>query len=255
MTQPEIIKKKIMLIAGCSHVAGSEIDGTEDSLYNRDNSFGNVLAKTLGYEPYNIALNGATNSGIARSILHWFKNYYNPEEMDVGVVIGWTESTRVEVPSNRIAGYDASSKFPAWFDNTCKRFYRINLGYEGWDAEEKEITKYFHKFIVNNGSFMEMMTANWVLQLQYFLSMHQIKYVMCNTLHVFTLPNKHVEMYTDLIDKTKYMDWNNNENCFFWKYRNSGYDNPKAKYWHHNEVPHRLYAGELYNFIEANKCF
>ena len=31
-------KEKILLIAGCSHAAGSEIDGDEDSQYNRDHS-------------------------------------------------------------------------------------------------------------------------------------------------------------------------------------------------------------------------
>ena len=36
--------EKIMLIAGCSHAAGSEIDGTEDSVYNRQHSFGALLA-------------------------------------------------------------------------------------------------------------------------------------------------------------------------------------------------------------------
>ena len=62
-------KEKIALIAGCSHSAGSEIDGNQDSSYNRDNAFGSVLAKKLGYRPLNISVTGATNSGIARSIL------------------------------------------------------------------------------------------------------------------------------------------------------------------------------------------
>jgi hypothetical protein len=33
---------------------------------------------------------------------------------------------------------------------------------------------------------------------------------------------------------------------------NLGYVNPKAKYGHHSEAPHKLYADELYNFIKAN---
>ena len=65
-----------MLIAGCSHAAGSEINGTEDSIYNRQQSFGARLASKLGYRPINIASNGASNSGIARSVLKWFEKYY-----------------------------------------------------------------------------------------------------------------------------------------------------------------------------------
>jgi hypothetical protein len=38
------IKEKILLIAGCSHTAGSEIDGSEDSKHNRKHSYGNQLA-------------------------------------------------------------------------------------------------------------------------------------------------------------------------------------------------------------------
>ena len=34
--------EKILLIAGCSHTGGSEIDGSQDSKYNRINSFGGI---------------------------------------------------------------------------------------------------------------------------------------------------------------------------------------------------------------------
>jgi len=247
--------KKIMLIAGCSHAAGSEIDGTEDSPYNRQHTFGNLLATNYEYTPVNIALNGATNSGIARSVLYWFKHHYDPSTMEVAALVSWTESTRIEAPSRHTSSYDLSSRDPDWFDDTCKNFYRINLGYEGYDAEEKEITKYFHNFIVRNNPFLEMMSANWILQLQYFFNMHKVKYMMCNTLHMFTLPNKHVQYYTDLIDKSRYFNWDNNDRSFFWYYKNIGYFNPKAKYWHHNEVPHSLYASELIAFAGENQCF
>ena len=40
-------KEKILLIAGCSHAAGSEIDGKEDSKYNREHSYGALVAKKL----------------------------------------------------------------------------------------------------------------------------------------------------------------------------------------------------------------
>ena len=70
-------KEKIMLIAGCSHTAGSEINGLEDSVYNRQKSYGNQLAYKMGYTPVNIAEPGSTNPTIARSILQWFSEKYN----------------------------------------------------------------------------------------------------------------------------------------------------------------------------------
>ena len=47
------------------------------------------------------------------------------------------------------------------------------------------------------------------------------------------------------------MDLLDNDAAFFWHYRNAGYENPKAKYWHHNEEPHRLFAEKLFNFYSA----
>lgn len=248
------MKKKILLVAGCSHAAGSEIDGNEDSVYNRSKSFGGVLAMHLGYKPHNISLNGSANGSIARSVLNWFDKKYKPEEMQVSVLVTWTESTRMEVPWDRISWYEGSSRFPDWFDPSCRHFLRVNLGYEGSGKEEQEITSYFQKYIVKNNTLMEMASVNYVLQVQYLLKSLNVPYVMCNAMHMFTLPNQHLQLYTDLIDKTKYFNWDNNDESFFWKYRNAGYVNPKAKYWHHNEVPHGLYANELLKFIGENRC-
>ena len=55
---------KLMLISGCSHTAGSEIDGSQDSKYNREHSFGAVLANMMGYTPINMAEPAAPNSSI-----------------------------------------------------------------------------------------------------------------------------------------------------------------------------------------------
>ncbi len=43
---PVEIDKGYLLVAGCSHAAGAEIDGKNlDSEFNRNNSFGNKLAE------------------------------------------------------------------------------------------------------------------------------------------------------------------------------------------------------------------
>lgn len=244
----------ILLIAGCSHAAGSEINGSEDSVYNRTHSFGNQLANLMGYRAVNIAQNGSANGSIARSIIQWFKENYDPDKMKVFVCVAWTESVRLEVPCERTMWYEGSSKATDWFDKTSRNFYRVNMGWEGFGAKEKEVFGYFQKFIAQNNTFIEIISANLVLQLQYFLNMHDIDYVMCNCMHMFTLPDSHLQIYCDLIDKSKYMDWNKNDESFFWKYRNAGYVNPKAKYWHHDEVPHKLYAERLFKFIGEKTC-
>ncbi len=74
-------------------------------------------------------------------------------------------------------------------------------------------------------------------------------------MHMFTENSKHVKEMTRLVDENNYYKLHGTQDdAFFWKYRNLGYENPKAKYWHHNEMPHQLYAEELYKFIEEKKC-
>lgn len=238
---------KILLAAGCSHVAGAEIDGTEDSEYNRQNSFSGVLAKKLDRKLINIASHGSSNPTIARMVLEWFSQNYTPD-MDVFVVVGWAESIRMEIPWPLNIGYAFNSRH--WRGDTEKTFLRVNLGWPGGTDYEKEIVPDYQKFMVNNELYLELLTANLVLQLQYFFKSKNVDYVMCNMQHVFG-DDKHLDFYLSQVDTSKYYHMRDTSKDFYWHYRNLGYENPKAQYWHHNEVPHQLYADELYNFIKG----
>jgi hypothetical protein len=241
-----------MLIAGCSHAAGSEIDGSQDSRYNREHSFGAVLASMMGYTPVNMAEPGSPNSAIARNVLDWFKQNYNKDTMDVFVVISWTESIRMEVPSERPHWYETHNPHYDFHSNSGQYYWRMNPGWDGGDREEKELTPYYHRFMAENERYLEIVSLNIVLQLQYFLKSLNIDYVMCNSMHMTTV-NKHTQFYIDCIDQLKYLNLTDNDKSFYKYYRELGYENPKAKYWHHNEIPHELFAKELYNFIESNR--
>jgi hypothetical protein len=198
--------EKILLIAGCSHAAGSEINGQEDSVYNRQHAFGALVAEHFGYKSVNIAQNGMSNSGIARSILKWFQKNYDPTRMK-----------------------------------------------EGGDPEEKSIVPYYHKFMAQNETFLELQSVQLVLQIQYFLKSLNVNYLMCNSLYMFNKKVKQVEEFIALVDNTKYYKLDNNDASFFIKYKNLGYVNELAKYWHHGEVPHACYADELIKHIEEQK--
>ena len=57
--------RKIFLSFGCSHTAGSEIDGRGDSDYNRQHSYGAKLAEKFGYDEHlNFAQCGGCNQRI-----------------------------------------------------------------------------------------------------------------------------------------------------------------------------------------------
>ncbi len=241
--------KKIMLIAGCSHTAGSEIDGSNDSKYNRDHSFGNILAGHMNYTPVNIAEPGSTNSTIARSVLQWFNEKYDASTMEVFVVIGWAESTRMEIPVNRISNYGMHFPFSDYHASEGRKYMRIIMGYAGANPKEKEFIATYHNFIAKNLEYLEIQNANQILQLQYFFKSISVNYLMCNTMCMFEEENKHIEFYLNLIDQRHYIGLHDPKNAFYWKYKNQGYENKKAKYFHHDEIPHRLYAEHLHNYI------
>jgi hypothetical protein len=249
------MKEKIMLIAGCSHASGSEIDGEQDSKFNRQHSFGNILAGKTGSTPINMAEPGSTNPTIARSILQWFSEKYDAESMDVFVLVSWTDSSRMEVPWYRKTWFGDHNPFNDYHASTGVDFNRINLGWPGGDAEEKMFIAEYHKFIAKNEKYLEIVSANAVLQLQYFFKSKDIEYLMCNASYMFQPRDTYTNFYLDQIDNTKYYNMEDNEMSFYIKYKNAGYTNPKAKYWHHNETPHALYADELYNFIGETNVF
>lgn len=238
--------RKLLLIAGCSHAAGSEIDGTEDSEFNRKNSFGSILAKKMGREPVNIACHGATNATISRSVLDWFQSEYNSKQTDVFVLLAWTESSRMEIPvdEQHLTSFDTMYPHADWASFTSRYFIRINQGWKGGAEWEKQLIPQYQNFIAENQSYLEIYSANLVLQMQYFLQNQHVPYLMCNTMHMFS-ENRNLNFYLNLIDKDNYLDLNSKEG-FYWKYRNLGYENKKAKYWHHDDIPHRLYAEELF---------
>lgn len=246
------MKKKVALIAGCSHIAGSEIDGTQDSAFNRDNSFGSLLAKKLNREPVNIALTGGTNSSIARSILNWFDTRYDPETMDVYVIVAWTDACRLEIPtSDHIYYYNSGNPAIDWYDETANNYMRVLFGWDGANQKEREVCKFFHEVMAKHENLMEIWALNYVLQIQYLLQSKGVDYIMTSSMPTFTYDNVFAKQYLSLVDETKYYDISaNGQNTFYWKYKNMGYHNEKAQYWHHGEEPHRLYAEELYQFLK-----
>jgi hypothetical protein len=242
-----------MLIAGCSHTVGSEIDGETDSLYNRQHSYGNLLANKLGYEPINIAVCGYTNSAIARSVLEWF-NTNDTTNLDIHVLIGWTESVRIEAPFEFPTWHNKlNGQYCDWFSESSTEFLQINVSHKGYSDREKDIQEDYQNFIVRRSEYMEVVSANLILQLQYFLKHKNVSYLMVNAGYMFSESNKkYLQVYQQMIDNTRYYKFENNEESFYQKFKRLGYKNNNAKYEHHSEEPHRLYADELYKYIMEN---
>lgn len=248
-------KHKYLLIAGCSHTAGAEIDGTPDSYYNRSKSYGNLLANMLSRTPINIAVCSSSNTGICRSVQEWFYTEYDPSSMDVGVLVGWTESCRIEHPTNNDTwDYLQHHEYADWLASTLYRYLVITMAWPGGSKKEKKIVKGYQKFVTNHLEFFEMYSANIVLQLQYFLKSKDVPYLMCNTMEMFTNSPCN-DFYIEMIDKSRYFNLTDVSRSFYPYYKKLGFVNKKANYWHHGEDPHFLYAEDLYKFSTESNLF
>jgi len=240
----QVLKAKstsLCLIAGCSHAAGFEIDGCEDSAYNRANSFGSVLASILKLTPHNIALGAQSNSAIARSVIDYIENNSSVEF----VCVGWTEMTRVSLPSGHDVDHLGSNATVDTYTKVNSKFLEINSGWPGFTPYEQSIMPYWHEFMVKQADVLDLITVKEIYMLQQYLVSKGIDYIFCNTMLPYR-PTRYTKWYWELIDESKCM-WD--EEGFYFKYKSLGYSNPKAQYWHHDETPHRLYAEELYNSI------
>lgn len=236
-----------MLIAGCSHTAGSEIDGTQDSAYNRQNSYGNLIAKNLGLTPVNISQCGSTNSAIARSVMEYILTQEKPDF----VLVGWTDSIRVEAPYYRPTNYKSVNPNIDWYDSSGEDYLRISMLISNIAVEEeREITLDYQSFTIRNEYYTEINNLMHILNLQSFLKLNKIPYFMVNTNYMFEKMHCTLRWYFKLIDILRYPNFDNNKENFYPKYKNLGYTNPVAKYGHHGLDAHLDYSNYLTQYIK-----
>lgn len=242
---------KTMLIAGCSHTAGSEIDGSQDSTYNRQHSYGNLIAKNLGYTAVNISQCGSTNSAIARSVMSYI---FQHETKPSFVLVGWTDSVRVEAPFYRPSNYNKANTAIDWYDDTGENYLRISMFINSIVVEEeREKILDYQSFTIRNEEYTEINNLLHILNLQNFLKLQNIPYIFVNTNYIFAKMHCTLRWYFNLIDKLRYPKFDDATMNFYPRYNQLGYENPLAKYGHHGENAHLDYSQYLTQYILENK--
>jgi hypothetical protein len=250
----------LMLINGCSHTAGSEIEYTNQP-FCYDKSWGKWLTDMCGDEYVNISRPGAGNEYICRTTKDWIiENVFlskSHNKEDLHVIVMWSGFDRKEIyypDSNHIDSINPLSK-PKVYTKTMQHEMK----------KLQEVIVYFYDNLYS--SLKNIIILNDLL---YFLNTYEIKYTFLNALNPFItlqeLNNEHKKhvlyqsYYNNLwvfneINKGKHFGIFNKDETFF-HHLNNHKDFKWSKFselGHFGEDGHKYWAEKVYKYIFNNK--
>lgn len=244
------LKKKYdfshLFINGCSHSAGSEIEGSGigEGNYNRENCFGAQLASKLGVNYTNIALPGGSNDYINRSSTHWIIDNLELAKRSL-FLIHWTGSSRSEIffnsgntehywqfvpyVSDRNVGHIHANHYAPIFPSKLKKTLDVLSRYMFVNEEHWEINRYLN-----------------IINLQTILEAHQIPYIFRNGFQSCAVGDRY-SYYQTKINSRNFYKFDDNSESFFEHCIAAGFSVEGQKYWHHRKDAHTYWANRLYD--------
>ena len=236
-----------VLINGCSHSAGSEIEGSGigEGNYNRDNCFGAQFAKSLGCTYTNIAYPGGSNDYIARSTMYWILD--NKElAKNTLFLIHWTGTDRTEyfyeegdttsydfishAPDKKVAHLHPQH-YPDWAPNRWKKNLDVLSTHLFINQVQWDINRY-----------------NNIIRTQELLKSYGYKYIFRNGFQC--CENKpRFQYYIDKIDKENFLHFDNLQESFYEHCVDAGFDISGQEHWHHKLDAHTYWANRLLSLL------
>lgn len=232
-----------LFVNGCSHTAGSEIEGSGigEGNYNRQNCFGAQVAKQLGWAYTNIAYPGGSNDYIKRSTIMWILD--NQEKAkDTHFFINWTGSDRTEyffdeedtnaynfisyAPDKKVAHLHPQH-YPDWapkkwkgnLENLSRHLF---LNHTQWD-----INRYLN-----------------IIELQTLFKAYGYSYTFRNSFQCCENRPRY-QQYIDKIDKNNFLYFDDSSQSFYEHCFQKGFDTKGQRYWHHKLPAHTYWAKTL----------
>jgi len=253
-------KEKILLVSGCSHAGGYEIDYSMDSEYNRYHSFGGQLTHPdrifSDRKLINISAGSVSNSYILRNTLLWFQQCYDPDLHDVFCLIAWSDSARWELPLAQGQDIQCNNPHLPWFSPKHNDYLAVNLGWihnnrpEFPELDQEAMQQTYHNLINEFPEQMEILSFNYALQLQWFFQSKGIEYLMCDTLHNFDKDS--IWISAEMLDASRYMNLGLPLSSFYLYYKEL-YVNVSREFGHLGRDAHEHYSQKLEEFILENQ--
>jgi hypothetical protein len=228
-----------LVTIGCSHTAGSMIDGKNGtSWFNKQHSFGGLLAKRYGINHYNLGVPGGSNQYIYRSTIRFINNFMHNQD-DYIFLIGWTSTNRIELryPENssyvhKAIGDFLDTKYVPFTIGTDSRLYHTK--------ELKELDKFCPLIFYENQ--LESDWAVYAYTLQSIFKNKNLKYYMFNTCHKLPVNNDNRDIVDKLDTDFYYRPTDFDSSMLYWAL-NQGFE--KTSCWHLKADGHAAWAEHL----------
>lgn len=234
-----------ILINGCSHSAGSEIEGSGigEGDYNRENCFGAVLAKRLGLGYTNLALPGGSNDYINRSTNMWILDNFELAKKTL-FLIHWTGSNRSEIFFNE------SNTESYW--NFIPYVSDKNVGHIHADHYAPIFPKELQRNLDTLSKHMFINEEHWeinrylnAINLQTVLESFNFKYIFRNGFQACATDSRYL-YYQQKIKQNNFIGFGDTKYSFFEHCLDAGFSVEGQQYWHHRKEAHEYWANILF---------
>jgi hypothetical protein len=235
--------QRILLVNGCSHAAGSDIESraVEPRGWSPQKAFGRHLADALGWRYENIAMPGGSNERIVRTTVERIgRAVHDGNVRDLFVLIMWTGHARFEV-------YDDHHQ--CWL-NLCPGV--ADTPY--FNEYPFAVQRYFTYHTLVRTTRTETSTRFWleVLLLQSYLKVNAVDYLFCNSYQALD-DGVQFEAFSQQLDRTRYYEPFDEARSFWWQLKYEGYrvipptDGviPRGFQGHYGEPGHRRWAEHI----------
>ena len=204
-----------------------------------------VLGRKLKMETLNAGFGGSCNRSISERTINLVSDLINKGETDIFCVIGWSSSQRVSIFEVK-----ENPKIEGGSERICKVQYRPH----SWN-----ITKPISKVFYDNTNLYQIEHLHSIINLQNFLKVNNINYLMYNAFDKFELEAS--TNLSKLVDLNHWVD-GNMVNAHFKEYiistnpiKNWGTDKTPSEWFisqHPTDKSHTEWGEYLHKYIKTN---
>ena len=234
-----------ILICGCSHSAGSEIEGSGigEGNYNRNHSFGAQLARRLGVDYTNIALPGASNDYINRATTMWILENI-PLAKKTLFLIHWTGSTRSEIFVDKMNTGSYWDFVPYVSDKNVEHIHADHIAPIFPKEKQKSLTQ-LSRYLFDNEEHWEINRYLNIINLQTILELYEFPFIFRNAFQACATGIRYID-YFDKINTSRFAGFNDPKQSFFEHCLDAGFSIEGQQFWHHRIGAHEYWANHLY---------